>query len=381
MKAIRREAFCAVERTWGSGSDSVYRAVCFGANYMHLRKNDTGTSDMWIVAGINYANTQYDRDSFWQTWILSEKDEKECYRAHSEAGIKNAENALFYIIWSYRVFQNGGEINRRLCDFAFDRMMKGLKLVGDGRYCPEGEPDGSFRNWFDICCYEKDDADSYSQGLCVTALKAAELLGYDTQGFYPLSIEYYKTLFNGKFVKMSAKKPYLAVDFAIGDLLHYVLFGETFIPDGMVLSTYRHIMNSKANTPYGVKVVAAEDGEFLPMEAFGANGYVRPDMAQLDVGRYANGGSYHIYEMLFHIDAHIHGAEEAVGNMIRRLFIDLDYDGATHEYMHTVRGFGSKPNQGWNAAVYAIWDIVCARGDGDGGRFFAAAEKKLLESN
>ena len=46
--------------------------------------------------------------------------------------------------------------------------------------------------------------------------------------------------------------------------------------------------------------------------------------------------------------------------------------------MHTVRGFGSKANQGWNAAVYAIWDIVCRRGDGDG-RFFAAAEEKLKE--
>ena len=378
IKAIRKDVFVAIERAWGTGSDSVYRAVCFGANYMHLRKNETKTSDIWIVAGLQYSTHQYDRDSFWQTFIVSKEAERQCYLAHSADAVREAENPLFYIIWSYRVYKNGGEIDGDMFRVAFDRMMQGLRFVGDGRYCPEGRPDGSFRNWFDICCYEKDDADAYSQGLCVTALRAAEELGYDTCGFYPRAIEYYKTLFNGEFVQMSAKKPYLAVDFTIGDLLHCVLFGTTFIPDGMVLKTYRRIMDGKANTPYGVKVVAAPDGDFLPMEAFGAYGYVHPWMAQLDVGRYANGGSYHIYEMLFHIAAHLHGAKDAVDNMIRRLFIDLDYDGATHEYMHTVRGFGSKANQGWNAAVYAIWDTLCRRGDGDR-RFFDAAEKKFRE--
>ena len=378
MKGIRRDVFTSIERTWGTGGESVYRSICFSANYMHLRKNETGTSDIWIVAGLQYATHQYDRDAFWQTWIMPEEIERECYSAHSESVVQEAENPLFHVIWSYRVFKKGGKIDKRVFDIAFSKMMQGLRLVGDGRYCPEGRPDGSFRNWFDICCYEKDDSDAYSQGLCVTALRAARELGYDVGDLYEKAIGYYKTLFNGEFVQMSAKKPYLAVDFSIGDLLHYILFGKTFIPDEMVKKTYSHIMNSKANTPYGVKVVSAPDGEFLPMEAFGAYGYVHPWMAQLDAGRYANGGSYHVYEMLFHIAAHLHGAKDAVDNMIRRLFIDLDYDGATHEYMHTVRGFGSKANQGWNAAVYAIWDIVCRRGDGDG-RFFAAAEEKLKE--
>ncbi len=80
--------------------------------------------------------------------------------------------------------------------------------------------------------------------------------------------------------------------------------------------------------------------------------------------------------MMFHIDAHLHGAPDAVDNMIRRLYIDLDFDGATHEYMHTLHGNGVKANQGWNAAIYAMWDALCRDGRGDR-RFFDAAEDKL----
>lgn len=376
IKKIRRDAFLAIEKTWGSGGDSIYRAVCFGANYMHIRKNETGVSDRWVVAGIQYANTMYDRDAFWQTMILSPEIERQCYLAHTESGISHAENPLFFIIWSYRVFKNGGDITRRLFDFAFGKMISGLDKVGDGRYCPDGEPDGSFRNWFDICCFEFDDADSYSQGLCVAALRAAKELGYDVGDRYEKAKAFYISLFNGKFMPLSLKKQYLAVDYSIGDLLHYLLFGEKILPDEIVCKTYAHIMNSEAKTPYGTKVVAAEDGSFLPMEAFGAYGKVNPQMERLDLGRYANGGSYHIYEMLFHIAAYIHGADGALDNMIWRLYVDLDFDGATHEYMHTIKGNGVKANQGWNAAIYAIWENLVARGVGDK-RFFDAAEEKL----
>ena len=376
IKRIRRDAFLAIEKAWGTGSDSIYRAMCFGANYMHIRKNETGSSDKWVVAGIQYANTQYDRDSFWQTMILSPEISRQSYLAHTEGSINNAENALFYVIWSYRIMKNGGEYNRRLLDFAVKKMIAGLDKIGDGRYCPDGNPDGSFRNWFDICCFEHDDADAYSQGLCVTALRAAREMGYDIGDRYEKARAFFGNLYNGKFVQMSLKKPYQAVDYSIGDLLHYLMFGETFIPDEYVKKTYAHIMGSAAKTPYGTKVVSAENGDFLPMEAFGAYGHVHPEMARLDLGRYANGGSYHIYEMLFHIAAFVHGADGALDNMIWRLYVDLDFDGATHEYMHTVKGNGVKANQGWNAAIYAIWEELIRRGVGDK-RFFDAAEEKL----
>lgn len=376
LKSIRRDMFKAVNEVWGRGGDSAYHAVSFSSNYMHYRRNETKTSDYWIVAGIQYANTQYNRDSFWQCWIMPEEISQQCYLANSVESVHNAENALFFVIWSYEVWKKGGTIKKDVCDEAYRIIIDTLNLFGDGRYCPPGLEDGSYRNWFDICCYEKDDADAYSQGLCVCALNCAKEIGYETYDWKDKVIKYYMNLFNGDFVQMSMKKPYLACDYTVGELLNYVLFKEKFIPDEYVEKTYSHIMNSKANTPYGVKIVSDVDGGYLTMDAFGAYGYVCPEMRKMEIGRYANGGSYHIYEMLFHIAAYIHGCEGALDNMINRLMIDLDYDGATHEYMHTLKGNGVKANQGWNAVICAMWDRLLARGEGDI-RYFIEADKKL----
>ena len=38
LKQIRCAAYKAIEAVWGEGSDSLYRAVCFAGNYMHIRK-------------------------------------------------------------------------------------------------------------------------------------------------------------------------------------------------------------------------------------------------------------------------------------------------------------------------------------------------------
>lgn len=377
IKEIRRTAFFMIDNVWGDGCGRAYHAVSFASNYMHYRRNESGTSDYWIVAGIQYANCQYVRDSFYQTWILPVEMETQCYHAFREDWLTRAENALIYLIWSYRVVKKGGVFNRELARKAYDIMMACLaKKPADGGFYPNCDEHGAFRNWFDICCFEFDDVDSYSQGLCVCALRAAKELGFEIHDAYEKAIARYLSLYNGEYIPMSEKKPYLSLDFGVGDLMHRLLFGQTFLPDEMVLKTYRRIMESKAKTPHGTKIVSAPDGEYLPMEAYGAYGFIHPGMAKMDLGRYANGGSYHIYEMMFHIDAHLHGAPDAVDHMIWRLFIDLDYDGATHEYMHTIQGNGVKANQGWNAAIYEIWDELCASGAGDP-RFFEAAEDKL----
>ena len=96
----------------------------------------------------------------------------------------------------------------------------------------------------------------------------------------------------------------------------------------------------------------------------------------MDVGRYQNGGSWHLYEMLFHIAGYLHGMHDAEQNLIDRLLIDLDYGGATYEYMHTIKGNGVKANQGWNASIYAIWEELIRRGKADDA-FFKAADAKI----
>ena len=376
LKTIRREVFRMIEKVWGSGSDSIYRAACYAGNYMHIRKNETGRSEKWVVAGIEYANTQYFRDSFYQTMILDEYMNEQSYRA-LDYEFTDAENPMVYLIWSYRIFKQGKPFNKKRADQAFETVMACMdKFTADGGYYPNCREDCSFRNWFDLCCYELDDVDAYSQSLCVCALESAKRLGYDIGDRKEKALARYCSLFNGEYIPMSEKKQFLALDVTVGEVLYYMLFDELFIPDEMVEKTYRKICDGASKTPYGLKIVSAPDGSYLPVEAFGLNGYVHSGFDTIETGRYANGGSYHIYEMLFHIAAHLHGIPDAEKNMTERLMIDLNFDGATHEYMHTVKGIGVKANQGWNAAIWAIWNELIKRGKATDA-YFRAADAKL----
>jgi hypothetical protein len=376
LKAIRREVFMMIEKVWGSGSDSIYRAACFACNYMHIRKNETGRSEKWVVAGIEYANTQYFRDSFYQTMILDEYTQDQCYRA-LDYEFKDAENPMVYLIWSYRIFKSGKAFNKNRADQAFETVMACLnKFKADGGYYPNCREHGDFRNWFDLCAYEFDDVDAYNQGLLVCALESAKRLGYDIGNWKEKALARYRALFNGEYIPMSEKKQFLALDVTVGEVLYYMLFDELFIPNEMVEKTYRKICDGASKTPYGIKIVSAPDGSYLPVEAFGLNGYVHEGFDTIETGRYANGGSYHVYEMLFHIAAYLHGISDAEKNLTERLMIDLDYDGATHEYMHTIKGIGVKANQGWNAAIWAIWNELIQRGKATDS-FFRAADAKM----
>ena len=376
LKSIRKEVFLMIEKVWGGGSDSLYRAACFACNYMHIRKNETGRSDKWVVAGIEYANTQYFRDSFYQTWILDEYTQDQCYRA-LDYEFKDAENPMVYLIWSYRILKSGKDFNKKRADQAFETVVECMnKFTADGGYYPNCREHGDFRNWFDLCAFAFDDVDAYNQGLLVCALESAKRLGYDIGDRKEKAIERYKSLFNGSFIPLSEKKQYLALDITVGEVLHYMLFDELFIPHNMVEKTYRKICDGPSKTPYGIKIVSAHDGSFLPLEAFGWNGFIHSGFDTIETGRYANGGSYHVYEMLFHIAAYLHGIPDAEKNLTERLMIDLDFDGATHEYMHTIKGIGVKANQGWNAAIWAIWNELIQRGKATDA-FFRAADAKM----
>ncbi len=376
LKAIRRDVYRAIEAVWGEGGSSLYRAYCFAGNYMHIRKNESGTSQKWIVAGIQYANCQYLRDSFYQTLITDAETEAESYYSITEKSIVNAENPLVYLIWSYRLMIHGRKFCKEKADLAFRTLVECMDKFGGGGFYPNCCEHGDFRNWFDICAFAFDDVDAYSLGLCICALECAKRMGYDIGTRKEEAVARYKALFNGEYIPMSEQKQYLAVDVSVGEVLYNMLFDDTFIPDDMFLATYRKICDGASRTPHGIKVVSAPDGSYLPVEAYGLDGYVHEGFATLDTGRYANGGSYHVYEMLFHIAGYLHGAEDAEKNLIARLMIDLDFDGATHEYMHTVRGNGVKANQGWNAGIYAIWENLVKKGKA-GTAFFEAADEKL----
>ena len=372
---MRREAFVAIERVWGSGSDSPYRAMCFASNYMHIRKNETGKSEKWIVAGIEYSNAQYFRDSFYQSMVLDEAMQEQCYRA-LDYEFTEAENPMIYLIWSYRIAKYGKDFNRKRADFAFRTVLQGMdKFMPNDSYYPNAREGGDYRCWFDLCAFAKDDPDLYSQSLLICALESAKRLGYDIGDRKERALRKYHALFTGEYFPLSRKKQCLCLDFTVGEVIYYLLFDELFIDGTMFEKAYRKICDGPAKTKYGIKIIAAPDGSYAP-DMLGNDGYFSDGLKTIDIGRYHNGGSWHLYEMLFHIAGHLHGMPDAEKNLTERLMIDLDYNGTTNEYMHTLTGIGVKANQGWNASIWAIWSELIKRGKATDA-YFRAADAKM----
>ena len=377
---LRLDIFSAISRCFGDGDASLYRSICFSTNYMHLRKNETGTSSVWVVPGIEYGNTQYVRDSFWQSMILPDDIAAECNRVLTAERCSHAENPLILVLWAYRVFKNGGKPNLEELHKALERIR--LCTV-DGCFHPKMDSLGrlNFRSWFDLCAHTDTDAITYNQGLYAAAMHGAHEMGLATEEEYLLAAERYRGLFIRELgiYPVSREKIALCVDPLVGDLMHYLLFGQCLLPDADVLSHY-NIVCKRCSTKYGIKVCAALDGSYNDASFFGLPGYL-PDYFtdpkySARPGHYIWGSSYFIYEMLFHIDAYVHGAPDAEQHIIDRTMIDLSLGSTYFEHIDTVSGQPNKANQGWNAAIYAIWKQLMNEGRA-GSRYFDEVEKYL----
>ncbi len=359
---LRMDTFLAVAKCFGSGN-SLYHAVCFATNYMHLRRNETGNSRIWVVAGIEYANAQYIRDSFWQTMILPNDISRECYLALKDR-CRGAETPLIQLLWAYRIFKSGSEP-------LYDQVDKALTLVRrwthDGFFHPDhvgGRYD--FRSWFDLCAHTDTDVITYNQGLYAAAMHGAYEMGFASKEEFELAAECYRSMFIKEkgIYPISREKTALCVDALAGDLLHRLMFGEHLLPSEDVLCHYRTVCE-KCSTPYGIKVSAELDGSYHEKEFFGIPGYIN-DYYDTDPsaapGHYIWGSSYFIYEMLFHIDALMQGAKEAEQRIIDRTLLDFSLGNTYFEHVDTVTGEGDKANQGWNAAIYAIYRQLIEEG-------------------
>ncbi|MBE7043118.1 MAG: hypothetical protein E7399_06445 [Ruminococcaceae bacterium] len=375
LNQFRNQIFRGIDRVWGEGG-SAFHSVCFAGNYMHYRKNETGYSDYWVVPGIEYANYQYPRDAFWQSMILPKEMADQCYMAINPGRYSYAENGLFYLIWSYRNLKNGGGLNEESVKGALQYVSQ---FCRDGCYCTnkgdETEYEFKIQSWYDICAFEWDDVITYNQGLLAVAMRAAEEMGLTPPVKWQDAAEEYKKQFNGTYFPLSRKKQCLSLDVFIGDILFFLLFDECVLSDDVVQKCYQYVIEHN-NTPYGRKVVCGEQGEFLPMEFHGAYGYICPHQKELQPGEYAYGSSYYLYEMLFHIGAYLHHAEGAEEHLISRGKLDFNIGGTFYEHINTVTGLGNKANQGWNCAIYSIWEQLMKRGIADD-RFFREIEKVL----
>ena len=374
LNQFRNQIFQAIDRVWGTGG-SAFHSVCFSGNYMHYRKNETGQSDYWVVPGIEYANYQYARDAFWQSMILPKEMAEQCYLANQNR-CHYAENGLFHLIWSYRNLKNGVIVNQESVQGALEYV---TQFCRNGCYYTskgdETEYEFKIQSWYDICAFEWDDVITYNQGLLAVAMRAVEEMGMTPPVKWQDAAEEYRQQFNGTYFPLSRKKQCLSLDVFIGDILFFLLFGECILPDDAVKKGYQYVIEHN-KTPFGRKVVCGEQGEFLPMEFHGAYGFICPHQQELKPVEYAYGSSYYLYEMLFHIGGYLHHAKGAEDNLIERGKLDFMIGGTFYEHINTVTGIGNKANQGWNSAIYNIWEQLMERGVASD-RFFREIEEIL----
>lgn len=374
LNQFRNQIFQAIDRVWGTGG-SAFHSVCFSGNYMHYRKNETGQSDYWVVPGIEYANYQYARDAFWQSMILPKEMAEQCYLANQNR-CHYAENGLFHLIWSYRNLKNGVIVNQESVQGALEYV---TQFCRNGCYYTskgdETEYEFKIQSWYDICAFEWDDVITYNQGLLAVAMRAVEEMGMTPPVKWQDAAMEYQNQFNGTYFPLSRKKQCLSLDVFIGDILFFLLFGECILPDDVVQRAYQYVIEHN-HTPYGRKVVCGEQGEFLPMEFHGAYGFICPHQLELKPGEYAYGSSYYLYEMLFHIGGFLHHAKDAEEHLIARGKLDFMIGGTFYEHINTVTGMGNKANQGWNSAIYNIWEQLMERGVASD-RFFREIEAIL----
>jgi len=82
-------------------------------------------------------------------------------------------------------------------------------------------------------------------------------------------------------------------------------------------------------------------------------------------GEYPWGASWYLFDLLCLIDCQLHGAPGALDEIKWRGALDFKLGGTYYESMDTVTGKLGRANQGWDAAVYAIWTKLMAQGHVD----------------
>lgn len=368
LNEMRRDVLSSIAKRWGNNiENNSFATTAFSSNYMLLRKNERKSSTYWVTPGIGYSNKQYTRDAFWQSMVLPANFAQECYKNEEVLASPGAERPLIVMIWAYRTKLAGGQPNLDILKKTLDYIEKHTK---NGMYYSKNNNIKNYQSWCDMVGFNDDDVIAYNQGLLAVALLSAESLGLKPSVSSELAIQKYQEMFNKEkgYFPFSQQKDLLAVDPLVGDLLAQLYFKKKILSDESVLSHYKQVV-SKAKTKYGYKVTCLANGDFAPREAYFAKDFTDIDFR--DIGSYQWGASWYLYDMLFLIDSYLHGAPDAIDEIKWRASLDYKLGGTYFEFINTVNGTTNKPNQGWDAAIYAIWSKLIKDGKADKSMFDA----------
>ncbi len=366
-----------VAQHWSQGKiDDLLGATFFSTAYMNLRINETGHSKYWVVPAIEYSNKQYSRDSFWISMVLPPEYSQSCFENETanDTLFTGAERQLFTLLWAYRSSQSSNKIDKQ-------RIERILRIVE--AHAPNGyyrgfmetpANPGCFQGWADLVAFDSDDTVANNQGLFAVALLGMNALGIETRIKAEDAVAHYRNLFNPAIqaYPISLKrKEIAAVDPLMGELLAQVYLRRALLPAQHVLAHYETL--KKGKTDYGFKIFCAPDGAFLRGDQYRCADFQSPLSSRAD-GNYQRGGSWYLYDMQMLMAAYLHGGKDAEDLMIWRTKLELVRGGTTHEFIDTANGEASKPNMGWNAAVYGIWSELIRQGRASD-RFFREIDR------
>jgi hypothetical protein len=374
LNGLRKDINIYIADYFSNGQVADYfGALAFTTAYMNLRSNDSQKSKWWVVPSVEYSNTQYGRDAFWISMMLSPEQEAECLRSELAKVNNYAEYPLFTVLWAYRLYRKGIIIEPEKAQAYVNAIEKRAR---DNYFYSYTDEDGrlDFQYWGDVMAFEKGDVLAYNQGLYALAILAARNMGLKILGSPETAADNYRQIFNKEhgFLPISRKKQFiLGPDPLIPDLLSQLYFDSKLLETDHVRQHYNRL-TTYSKTPFGFKILSSPDGTYLSSDQYDVPGYVSQiNREKMPDGQYLRGGSFFLYDNLFLIDAYMHKIPGAEENLLWRVGLDFKIGNTTYETINTQTGEPWKPNMGWNVAVYAIWRKLMDEGK---------ADSKLFES-
>lgn len=345
--------------------NDAFGALAYSTAYMNLRVNETGKSKFWVIPSIEYANTQYCRDAFWISTMLAPDSDNQCLKNELDVLNMYAEYPLFVVIWAYRSYKNGYDVDLQKVQVYLDAIAKRSKNGCYYPYDPARETH-DFQYWADLIAFESDDVIAYNQGLYALVLTAAKEMGLKIATDPNLAVKNYQQVFNSQkgFYPISKKKNQtFGPDPLVPDLISQIYFNKPLLDNSSVRLHYDNMIKYN-KTQFGFKNISMSDGSYLPREMYDIPGYTSR-ASKGEEGTYVSGGSWFLYDNLFLIDSYLHGVKEAEEQLIWRISMEFKNGGTTFECINTKNGDLWKPNMGWNIAVYAIWRNLIDEGKAD----------------
>ncbi|WP_433172224.1 hypothetical protein [Actinoallomurus sp. CA-150999] len=396
---------------WGKASSTATLRRAAADEFAAIAKTTAYWARMTTASGVkalapnqkyaHFGATTYMRDSFWTTLGLdgtpyAKDTEKELLaqftraipRSGGEAGhvpvtgggpFFGDESGLYYLIRMYHDATTWGLPAKDTATANLVLAYIRAHQVSGGAFVTAGPVDNAgFQitpdSWLDGYLFPTGAVNAYDQGLYVVALRAAKSLGADvSDAEIDAATGVYRRLYDDHlgYVRWLSTKDFKSPDVLVGDALSLYLFGKPLLTDTMVRRTFA----AQERTPYGMKVLAKQDGSAVPPSEF-LTLTNDPKTGQViglgePAGWYQNGASWLLWEYLAEYSAARHGVSAARGAMRDSIAAEVavtplskefkvtqqnaDIAGADPAWPYPLGSSGlDRQGFGWNAAVAAF---------------------------